>query len=536
MSQRVLLTGWGRTAPSAATVVRPRDERDVRAAMVQAGPRGLIARGLGRSYGDPAQNAGGTVLDLTGAGEGIELDEAAGVVTAGAGVSFDRLMRVLVPRGWFLPVVPGTRHVTVGGAVANDIHGKNHHVDGSFGQHVVDLRLALPDGSVRTIGPDRDGELYAATTGGVGLTGIITSCRFRVRRIETSRMLVDTERASDLDDVMARMAEGDHRYQYSVAWIDLMATGRHLGRSVLTRGDHAPLEALGGMSAGDALAFDPKVWVRAPAATPGHLLNRYSIRAFNEAWYRKAPKLRRDELQPLDTFFHPLDRVDDWNQLYRSPGFLQHQLVVPFGAERELRAVVERISQAGATSFLAVLKRFGPGTGAPLSFPMAGLDADDGRARPPGRPGRPARRGGPHRSWTPVAASTWPRTAAWIRRCCPRCTRIWPRGRRCGPRSTRTASSSPTSAAGSGCASPGGGRGVEGRPRRAAVGARARRHERHRPGHHPPAGAAAVPHRRARRPPARAARRVRRRAAVDGRHHRRDHRLRRQPARASTPS
>lgn len=372
MNQPVLLTGWGRTAPSAATVVRPRDEREVRAAMLQAGPRGLVARGLGRSYGDPAQNAGGTVLDLTSAPEGFELDESTGVVTAGGGVSFDRLMRALVPRGWFLPVVPGTRHVTVGGAVANDIHGKNHHADGSLAPHVLDLRLALPDGSVRTIGPGRDGELFAATTGGVGLTGVVTSCRFRVRPIETSRMLVDTERTADLDDVMARMAGTDHLYEYSVAWIDLMATGRHLGRSVLTRANHAPLEATGCTSSGEALAFDPRVWVRAPAATPGHLLNRYSIRAFNELWYRKAPKLRREQVAPLDTFFHPLDRVEEWNQLYRAQGFLQYQFVVPFGAEAALRTAVERISHAGATSFLAVLKRFGPGTGAPLSFPMAG--------------------------------------------------------------------------------------------------------------------------------------------------------------------
>ena len=304
-------------------------------------------------------------------------------------------MRALVPRGWFLPVIPGTRHVTVGGAVANDIHGKNHHVDGSFGQHVLDLRLATPDGAVRTIGPDRDPELFAATTGGVGLTGVVTSCRFRVRPIETSRMLVDTERAVDLDDVMARMAEADHRYEYSVAWIDLMAKGLHLGRSVLTRANHAPAAALA--TAGDPLAFDPRVWVRAPAVTPGHLLNRFSIRAFNEVWYRKAPKLRREQLAPMDTFFHPLDRVDDWNQLYRGQGFLQYQLVVPFGAEVALRTAVERISDAGATSFLAVLKRFGPGNDAPLSFPMAGwtltMDVPGHRARA----GRAARRPRPAR-------------------------------------------------------------------------------------------------------------------------------------------
>ena len=171
---------------------------------------------------------------------------------------------------------------------------------------------------------------------------------------------------------MAKMAADDHRYQYSVAWIDLLARGRHLGRSVLTRGNHAPAASLCRRSADHPLDYEPKVWLRAPAATPGQLLNRASVGAFNEAWYRKAPRLRRDELLPLDTFFHPLDRVDAWNHLYREQGFLQHQLVLPFGAEATLRAVVERIADAGATSFLAVLKRFGSANPAPLSFPRPG--------------------------------------------------------------------------------------------------------------------------------------------------------------------
>jgi decaprenylphospho-beta-D-ribofuranose 2-oxidase len=379
----VELTGWGRTAPTAATVVPVGDERAVRTALLRSGRRGVLARGLGRSYGDCAQNAGGEVLDLTSGRDGYEVDEAEGTVTAGAGVSFDRLLRALVPRGWFLPAVPGTRHVTVGGALANDIHGKNHPVDGSFAPHVREARIVLADGSARTIGPDRDGELFWATTGGLGLTGVVTSCTFTVRPIETSRMLVDTERTTDLDDVLARMAEGDHRYRYSVAWIDLLATGRHLGRSVLTRGDHAPADALTGRGAADGLAFDPKVRLAAPLAVPRGLLNRATIAAFNELWYRRAPRRRAGEVQSQAAFFHPLDQVEGWNRLYGRTGFLQHQLLVPFGEEVALRRIVERVASSGASSFLAVLKRFGPGDLGPLSFPQAGwtltLDVAAGR-------------------------------------------------------------------------------------------------------------------------------------------------------------
>jgi decaprenylphospho-beta-D-ribofuranose 2-oxidase len=380
----VELTGWGRTAPTAATVVPVADERAVRAALVRGAPRGVLARGLGRSYGDSAQNAGGEVLDLTGGRDGYELDEEAATVTAAAGMSFDRLLRALVPRGWFLPVVPGTRHVTVGGALANDIHGKNHHRDGSFAPHVREARIVLADGSVRTIGPGRDPELFWATAGGLGLTGVVTSCRFAVRPIETSRMLVDTERTTDLDDVMGRMAEGDHRYRYSVAWIDLLATGRHLGRSVLTRGDHAPRHALPVRAGGNPLAFDPKVRLGAPTAVPSGLLNRATISAFNELWYRRAPRHRTGEVQTQAAFFHMLDQVDGWNRLYGRAGFLQHQLLVPFGEEDALRRVVERVASTKASSFLAVLKRFGPADPGPLSFPYPGwtltLDVAAGRA------------------------------------------------------------------------------------------------------------------------------------------------------------
>ena len=217
---------------------------EVADAVKGASERGVLVRGLGRSYGDAAQNSGGLVLRLAGSADHAVLDAETGTVTVPAGVSIDELLRVLVPQGWFVPVTPGTRFVTIGGAIASDIHGKNHHVEGSFGDHVTTLTLLLADGSVEAIGPDRRPELFWATVGGMGLTGVILEATFRLLPIESSRILVDTCRVPDLESLFAAMTEGDDRYRYSVAWIDLLARGRQLGRSVLTRGDHAPRAAL----------------------------------------------------------------------------------------------------------------------------------------------------------------------------------------------------------------------------------------------------------------------------------------------------
>jgi decaprenylphospho-beta-D-ribofuranose 2-oxidase len=364
---RLLLTGWGRTAPSRALVVEA-DADDVPAIVQAATTRGVLVRGLGRSYGDAAQNAGGTVVRLRSAADTIRLDAAAGRVTAGAGTSFDELMRFLVPQGWFVPVTPGTRYVTLGGAIASDVHGKNHHVDGSFGNHVTSMRMVLADGSLRCLTPASDPELWWATVGGMGLTGAIVEAEFTAAPIATSRCLVDTTRAGDLDELLAVMEATDHTHRYSVAWIDLLASGARLGRAVVTAGDHAPLDAV---DAGDPLAFAPRTLASVPPGVP-NVLNHTFVRAFNETWFRKAPRRRTGEVQSIGRFFHPLDGVDRWNRLYGRGGFLQYQLVVPFGEERALRTVIERVAGSGHASFLAVLKRFGPGNSAPLSFPTPG--------------------------------------------------------------------------------------------------------------------------------------------------------------------
>lgn len=365
------LTGWSRTAPTGAEVAEPTSVDELAATLDGPPPRGVIARGLGRSYGDAAQNAGGLVADATGVGRIRSFDGVGGVVTAEAGASFDELLRALVPQGWFLPVSPGTRYVTVGGAIAADVHGKNHHHDGSFAAHVHSLRLRTPAGVVE-VGPDRDPDLFWATAGGMGLTGVILDATFAVKPIATSRLLVDTERSTDLDDALDRMDRGDQGYRYSVAWIDLLATGAAMGRSVLTRGDFAAVEDLPDDDRRDPLTYDPSVLVGAPPWVPNGLLNRLSIRAFNEAWYRKHPRHRVGELQAIAPFFHPLDFVRDWNRIYGSHGFLQWQMVVPFGEEDTLRRAVEALSTGGKPSFLAVLKRFGEANPGPLSFPMPG--------------------------------------------------------------------------------------------------------------------------------------------------------------------
>jgi decaprenylphospho-beta-D-ribofuranose 2-oxidase len=377
---RETLYGWGRTAPSVAELVTPRGEDEVAAAL--AGAREVIARGLGRSYGDAAQSSGGVVIDnreLAGIGA---IDDQ-GLVTVGAGVSIDELLSLSIPQGWFVPVTPGTRQVTMGGAVAADVHGKNHHVDGSFGAHVREMRLVTPVGP-RTVSPSDDAPLFWATIGGMGLTGVVTSVTLQMMPIETDQVLVDTERFANLGGVMDAMSSGDADYRYSVAWVDCMTRGAHMGRAILTRGRHARRADVetptlkGPVPAKLVVPFD----------APSGLLNTITVRAFNELWFRSAPRHEVGEAQSLSTFFHPLDGVRDWNRLYGRRGFVQYQFCVPDAHGDAVVDAISRLSSSGVPSFLAVLKRFGPATPAPLSFPMPGwtlaLDLPVGPASLPG--------------------------------------------------------------------------------------------------------------------------------------------------------
>ncbi|MFB9906407.1 FAD-binding oxidoreductase [Allokutzneria oryzae] len=367
------LTGWGRTAPSTATVRQVTAAKELAAAVRESGARGVIPRGLGRSYGDAAQNAGGLVVDMTALDEIHHVDSETGIVTVDAGVSLDKLMRQMLPFGLWIPVLPGTRQVTVGGAIAADIHGKNHHVEGSFCNHVLAIELLTADGEIRTVTPDGPGsELFWATAGGMGLTGVVLRATIQLKSVETAYFLVDTERTADLDDLMARLMDNDDQYTYSVAWFDSASTGSKMGRAVLTRGWSAKRDDLPAKLRDEPLKFNAPQLATVPPVFPSGLLNKLTVSAFNEVWYRKAPKERRGEVQNITQFFHPLDIVGQWNRVYGPRGFLQYQYVVPYGAEDTVRRSMELISASGAVSFLNVLKRFGAGNAAPLSFPSPG--------------------------------------------------------------------------------------------------------------------------------------------------------------------
>jgi decaprenylphospho-beta-D-ribofuranose 2-oxidase len=374
-----LLRGWGRTAPSAAHVVSPRSAEEISLLLKDLGSDDAAARahayciprGLGRSYGDAAQSAGGTVVATDRFDHLGPIDPHTGSIRVGAGVSLERLLAHCLPHGWFLPVTPGTRHITVGGAIAADVHGKNHHADGGFGRYTDALTLATPTG-VHELSPHSDPELFWATLGGLGLTGVVTAATIRLKPVESSYMEVTTSRHADLDSVMSTMETTDAAHRYSVAWIDTMTSGRAMGRSVLTQGDHAVRGSLPTRLRSQPLQPLPQARLRVPTQAPRGLLNRVSVGLFNEAWFRVASKKPKTAFESISSYFYPLDGVGQWNLLYGRLGFVQYQFCVGPQDGHVVGRALKMLSGGNIPSFLGILKRFGPANPGPLSFPMPG--------------------------------------------------------------------------------------------------------------------------------------------------------------------
>jgi FAD/FMN-containing dehydrogenase len=353
------LHGWGRYPHCDSQVRTPASHAELRDALAGPGKCGLIVRGLGRSYGDSALAP--TVFSSLPRRMLLEFDTERGLLRCEAGASLADILAVAVPRGWFLQVTPGTRFVTVGGAVASDVHGKNHHVEGCFSAHVRDIELMLADGTVVHCSASRNPALFQATCGGMGLTGIILSAQLQLRPIESALIVQRTIRARSLEHAV-ELFEQHASATYSVAWIDCMAAGRHAGRSLLMLGEHASEGPLAGTPARSAVV---------PVTMPAQLLNRHTISVFNSLYYH-VPRAA-ESLVHYEKFFYPLDRLQHWNRLYGKDGFLQYQFVLPLVAgAAAMRKILLRISASGKGSFLAVLKRLGPHNENYLSFPLEG--------------------------------------------------------------------------------------------------------------------------------------------------------------------
>lgn len=359
---------WGRFPKVNQKVLRlrwPEDGADM------TGLTGTVLPfGLGRSYGDSCLNDGGTLLDAEGLDRFIAWDEAAGVVRCQAGVTIGDLLRVAVPRGFFVPVSPGTKYVTIGGAIANDIHGKNHHRDGTFGRHVRQFELLRSDGSHVVCSPSANTALFAATIGGLGLTGLILWAEIGLKRVAGPWMDEETIQFRNVSEFLELTRESDGKFDYTVAWVDSLATGASLGRGIFIRGNHS---AAPGDSHENRLP--PFRQIPVPVQAPEFLLNRFSIWLFNQAYYHKQFSSCVSRRTHFNPFFYPLDALGNWNLLYGRRGFFQYQCVIPIDRGLDAaRALADRVARSGRASFLTVFKTFGnlssPGL---LSFPRPGM-------------------------------------------------------------------------------------------------------------------------------------------------------------------
>ncbi|HQV38687.1 MAG: SDR family oxidoreductase [Flavobacteriales bacterium] len=362
-------SNWGNYPVRTSTSYAVESAEEVQALLREGGQ--WTPRGNGRSYGDAS--LGARMLDGRSLPPVFELDADRGTVNCGAGMLLDELLLRIVPEGFFLPVSPGTRLITVGGAIAADIHGKNHHCDGSFSAHVLEMHIVTGDGEMVICSSERNGELYWATIGGMGLTGMIVSATIALKRITSAYIRQRSIKCKNLSDLFAAFEEHADA-TYSVAWIDLLARGKKLGRGVLLLGEHEPVERLPAKLRRDPLKVHSKAKVGVPFFFPAFALSNLTVRVFNELFYGKHGSGARESMVHYGPYFHPLDAVGQWNRIYGRRGFLQYQVVVPLkGGEAHMRTIIEELSNARVASFLAVLKRFGPGNDrSPMSFPMEG--------------------------------------------------------------------------------------------------------------------------------------------------------------------
>jgi len=368
-AKRQSLSGWGRYPSVPCEVVRPEKRSALSSLCSETTSR--IARGAGRSYGDAAVSAHGLTVLTERLNRMLAFDDTTGVLRAEAGVTFADILKVFVPRGWFLPVTPGTRYVTLGGAVAFDVHGKNHHCDGSFGQFISSFDLLTANGESVKCSRSEHSDLFFATLGGAGLTGFITEVTLVLRPIETAYICETRYRAGNLDETLHLFDVHEAAYPYSVAWIDCLAPGKELGRSVLLLGRHAERGDLDTESNLQPLFPRQRSVRNVPFDIPAFALNSLSMRLFNSLYYYSHGD--KEHVLPYDTYFYPLDAIQNWNRIYGRRGFVQFQCVVPPDESREtLIALLTRSSDARRGSFLAVLKRFGESSGGMLSFPMPG--------------------------------------------------------------------------------------------------------------------------------------------------------------------
>ena len=365
--------GWGNTKTVGVDIKTPKNLEQIKNIIKKSARESILARGLGRSYGDSAQLEKGTILKLTEFKK-IKLNKEKSELTVGAGVSFEEILKYIVPLGFFLPVVPGTKFITLGGAIASDVHGKNHHKDGSFGNFLKRVLILNSSSEIIEIGPNQpfskdEIEMFWATVGGLGLTGIIIEATFSLKKISTSFMKVHTMRFNNIDSMMRKMIETDEEYEYSVAWIDSL--NKNIS-GILTCANHAIENEVKNKKINEKLIYKTKTSFNIHSFFNVNLINNLSIKLFNELWFRRAHKKNKSEIQTISKFFHPLDGLQNWNKLYGKKGFYQYQFVVPDESKGLIKKLIKELKQKNIPSFLCVLKRLGDGNNAMLSFPIKG--------------------------------------------------------------------------------------------------------------------------------------------------------------------